>query len=186
MSPNTKTRLLDASIEAFGGLGYAATHVDYIVEQAACTKPSLYYHFTCKAGLFEASLTEALARVTAPLLQVVEGGEHVSDWLEPLLRALQDVARRMPDEFRMIVTANADPTRPDGLQLPLRESPLLQAMRARLGISGEREALALIIGAATVLARLEAQASRPHLDVACLARLLLGGLATPEPPPTPK
>lgn len=51
---------MDAAILLFTNRGYAATSVREIVEMAGVTKPSLYYHFESKEGIYLAILEELL------------------------------------------------------------------------------------------------------------------------------
>lgn len=60
-SPNGETReeILRAALKRFAHSGYAATSVQHIVEDARVSKPTLYYYFPDKAGLFQALVSEA-------------------------------------------------------------------------------------------------------------------------------
>ena len=57
---SVRKRLMDAAILLFTNRGYAATSVREIVEMAGVTKPSLYYHFESKEGIYLAILEELL------------------------------------------------------------------------------------------------------------------------------
>lgn len=57
---SVRERLLRTALEAFNRTGYAATSVREIVDRAGVTKPSLYYYFGSKEGLYLAILQNAL------------------------------------------------------------------------------------------------------------------------------
>lgn len=49
-----RQRILLAALKRFAESGYAGTSVQEIVDDAGVTKPTLYYYFKSKAGLFQA------------------------------------------------------------------------------------------------------------------------------------
>ena len=51
--------MLQAALKSFAEHGYAATSVQQIVDAAQVSKPSLYYYFDDKAGLFQALVNHA-------------------------------------------------------------------------------------------------------------------------------
>lgn len=55
-----RDRLLQAALDVFNRKGYAAASVREIVDAAGVTKPSLYYYFGSKEGLYLAILQNAL------------------------------------------------------------------------------------------------------------------------------
>jgi AcrR family transcriptional regulator len=52
----TKRRLLHVALKIFADRGYAGASVQAIVDAARVTKPTLYYYFGSKAGLYQALL----------------------------------------------------------------------------------------------------------------------------------
>jgi AcrR family transcriptional regulator len=50
----TRGRILCAALKLFAERGYAGTSVQGVVDAARVTKPTLYYHFGSKAGLYQA------------------------------------------------------------------------------------------------------------------------------------
>jgi AcrR family transcriptional regulator len=52
----TKRRLLRVALKIFADRGYAGASVQAIVDAARVTKPTLYYYFGSKAGLYQALL----------------------------------------------------------------------------------------------------------------------------------
>ncbi len=60
MQPQTARELvLQSAIRAFARQGYEATSVQEILQATDLSKPTLYYYFTSKAGLFRAILDHA-------------------------------------------------------------------------------------------------------------------------------
>jgi AcrR family transcriptional regulator len=62
-SEATRRRILDAAIDLFGEVGFAATGLGDIIERAELTKGALYYHFDSKDSLASAIIEEAAAKV---------------------------------------------------------------------------------------------------------------------------
>jgi AcrR family transcriptional regulator len=55
----TRQQILGAALKRFADAGYAGTSVQDIVNAASVTKPTLYYHFQNKAGLYQALVDRA-------------------------------------------------------------------------------------------------------------------------------
>ncbi|MCW5558550.1 MAG: TetR/AcrR family transcriptional regulator [Verrucomicrobiae bacterium] len=53
---DARMAVLNSAIEAFARKGYAGTSITDILEATGLSKPTLYYHFESKAGLFQAIL----------------------------------------------------------------------------------------------------------------------------------
>ncbi|CAN5126541.1 ScbR family autoregulator-binding transcription factor [soil metagenome] len=62
-SEATRRRILDAAIELFSEVGFAATSLGDILERAELTKGALYYHFESKESLASAIIEEAAATI---------------------------------------------------------------------------------------------------------------------------
>ena len=56
---NSASRILAAALEVFGAKGYEATSIREICERAGITRPTLYYFFESKEGLYRALVEEA-------------------------------------------------------------------------------------------------------------------------------
>ena len=61
--PEASTRILNAAVRVFAARGYAATSVQELLRGTGYSKPTLYYHFGSKAGLFRAILDFAYDEV---------------------------------------------------------------------------------------------------------------------------
>ncbi|MBO5237133.1 MAG: TetR/AcrR family transcriptional regulator [Spirochaetaceae bacterium] len=55
---SSKEAILETALKLFMEKGYSATGISEIVEQTGVTKPTLYYFYNSKAGLFQALLNE--------------------------------------------------------------------------------------------------------------------------------
>src|SRR4051794_28792015 len=55
----TRLRILQVALKRFAHAGYAGVSVQDIVDDAKVTKPTLYYYFGSKAGLFKALVDQA-------------------------------------------------------------------------------------------------------------------------------
>ncbi len=55
----TRDRILQAAMRHFSECGYAAASIQRIARTAKVTKPTIYYHFGSKVGLFRVLLDEA-------------------------------------------------------------------------------------------------------------------------------
>jgi AcrR family transcriptional regulator len=55
----TRQQILRAALKRFAHSGYSAASVQHIVDDAKVSKPTLYYYFHDKAGLFQALVSEA-------------------------------------------------------------------------------------------------------------------------------
>ncbi len=67
-----RERLLSAALDIFNERGYAATSVREIVEAAGVTKPSLYYYFGNKEGIY----TELMREPFKSLERILEETAH--------------------------------------------------------------------------------------------------------------
>lgn len=99
-SDDTRARLLQAGVEAFGEHGFDSLSEDAIARRADLTRGALQYQFGSKKGLFEAALDQAL-RETAGLLsdQTMERAHSIAELWEGvgvlMDLALDDRRRRL-------------------------------------------------------------------------------------------
>jgi AcrR family transcriptional regulator len=108
--PATRRQILRAALKRFANGGYAATSVQHIVDDAKVSKPSLYYHFRDKAGLFEALVNEAHDERYQVVQQAVARGKDLRHQLIGGLAALFDYFHKHRDLTRIaFATAFAAP-----------------------------------------------------------------------------
>jgi outer membrane protein len=96
-----RQRLLDAGLKLFANRGYAGTAVQDITEEAKVTKPTLYYYFESKEGLFQALVDQAMDERLRLMRQAAPAEKATVDQLTDIIGALTDFARRQPDLLRL-------------------------------------------------------------------------------------
>src|SRR5271154_1386133 len=96
-----RQRLLDAGLKLFANRGYAGTPVQDITEEARVTKPTLYYYFGNKEGLFQALVDQAMDERLHLMQQAAPPEKPTVDQLTDIIVALTDFARRQPDLLRL-------------------------------------------------------------------------------------
>ncbi len=72
MSPDVRSRLLDATFVCLARVGIAKTSVDDIAREAGCSRATLYRHFGGKPELLRALRDREVARLEATLAAAVE------------------------------------------------------------------------------------------------------------------
>lgn len=87
-SEETKQLLFDSAIEAFARKGYAGTSVTDILKATGLSKPTLYYYFQNKAGLFSAILDFAIDEPYRLMQEAVVGLETTREKLVALAAVL--------------------------------------------------------------------------------------------------
>lgn len=101
--------LLQAT-KLFANQGFAQTSVREIVESAGVTKPTLYYYFGSKDGLFEVLVTERISCDTQAFEEILGGEEPHMERLGILSRLRLERMREDPDFARLIGRYAMDPT----------------------------------------------------------------------------
>jgi len=118
--PNGKTRqeILRAALKRFAHAGYAATSVHQIVGDAKVSKPTLYYYFPDKAGLFQALVNEAHDERFRLMREAAECERGFRGRLVEILAVLFDYFRENRELMRIsLATAFAAPGEmPPGLR----------------------------------------------------------------------
>ena len=100
--PDARARLLQEATRLFSRQGYDSTSVREIVEAAGVTKPTLYYYFESKEGLFHALVREHFQAGLAGWEALLEGQGRVLDRLEALVRARTALIRQDPCLVRFL------------------------------------------------------------------------------------
>jgi TetR/AcrR family transcriptional repressor of mexJK operon len=119
-TPNCETRqeILRAALKRFAHGGYAATSVQQIVKDARVSKPTLYYYFPDKAGLFQALVHEAHDERYRLMCEAVERGKNLRGQLVEIVAVLFDYFRNNRELMRIsLATAFASAGEmPEGLR----------------------------------------------------------------------
>lgn len=126
-SSDPRQRLLDAGLKLFANRGYAGTAVQDITEEARVTKPTLYYYFENKEGLFQALVDQAMDERLRLMQHAAPPGKPTVDQLVDIIATLTDFARRQPDLLRITfaIAFAADGEYPHRLQEAREDARLL-------------------------------------------------------------
>src|SRR5476649_2748063 len=100
-SSDPRQRLLDAGLKLFANRGYAGAAVQDITEEAKVTKPTLYYYFESKAGLFQSLVDQAMDERLHLMQQAAPAEKATVEQLTDIIVAVTDFARRQPDLLRL-------------------------------------------------------------------------------------
>jgi outer membrane protein len=96
-----RQRLLDVGLKLFANRGYAGTSVQDITDEARVTKPTLYYYFGNKEGLFQALVDHAMDERLRLMQEAAPPEKPTVDQLADIITALTAFARRQPDLLRL-------------------------------------------------------------------------------------
>jgi len=96
-----RQRLLDVGLKLFANRGYAGTSVQDITDEAHVTKPTLYYYFGNKEGLFQALVDHAMDERLRLMQEAAPPEKSTVDQLADIVTALTEFARRQPDLLRL-------------------------------------------------------------------------------------
>jgi AcrR family transcriptional regulator len=106
----TRRQILKRGLRLFAERGYAATAVQDIVDAAGVTKPTLYYYFGSKAGLYQALVESAHDERYRLMQEAAARTVRLEDKLVEIVAALFEFLRRNRDLMRIaFATAFAAP-----------------------------------------------------------------------------
>jgi outer membrane protein len=118
LTSDPRQRLLEAGLKLFANRGYAGTAVHDITEEAKVTKPTLYYYFGNKEGIFQALVDQALDERLRLMRHAAPPEKSTVDQLTDIIATLTDFARRRPDLLRLTfaIAFAADGEYPSGFK----------------------------------------------------------------------
>lgn len=94
---DVRARLLGSAAELFSSKGYAGTTVREIVERAGVTKPSMYYYFRSKEGIYLDLMRPPLKGFTEQIVSAaMEMGTARERITRLCLRSYDDFVRNLP------------------------------------------------------------------------------------------
>jgi len=106
----TRQEILRAALKRFAHAGYAATSVQQIVAEAKVSKPTLYYYFRDKAGLFQSLVNEAHDERYRLMHEAAAGGSGLRAKLVEILSVLFEYFGKNRELMRIsLATAFASP-----------------------------------------------------------------------------
>lgn len=89
--PSRKTVIVDAAIHVFATSGFADASINDVAHKAGVAVTAVYYHFSGKEELYEASVRRALSTLTEVVAAGLPGGDPVSvENLHPVIDAVWD------------------------------------------------------------------------------------------------
>jgi AcrR family transcriptional regulator len=97
----TRRQILQAALKRFAHSGYAAASVQQIVDDAKVSKPTLYYYFRDKAGLFQALVNEALDERYRLMREAAEKAGGLASQLVEILTVLFDYCNKNRELMRI-------------------------------------------------------------------------------------
>lgn len=97
----TRSDILRAALKKFAHAGYAGTSVQDIVDAASVTKPTLYYHFQNKAGLYQALIDYAHDERLRLMQEAVGRAGTLREQLIEVLAALFEFLQKNRELMRM-------------------------------------------------------------------------------------
>ncbi len=123
-----RQRLLEAGLKLFANRGYAGTAVHDITEEAKVTKPTLYYYFGNKEGIFQALVDQAMDERLRLMREAAPPEKPTVDQLTGIIATLTDFARRQPDLLRLTfaIAFAADGEYPSGFKKHAKMSASFQ------------------------------------------------------------
>jgi TetR/AcrR family transcriptional regulator len=96
-------RILKKALALFSEKGYDATSVREICEAAGITKPTLYYFYGSKEGVYRAIVEGALGRFQADVIGALGGEGSLRDRLVRMAQSYVEGTRREPDLARFVM-----------------------------------------------------------------------------------
>ena len=106
----SRQAVLESAIEAFASKGYAGTSVQDILSVTGLSKPTLYYYFQSKAGLFQAILNFAYDESFRLIQERSDEAGKCRDKLIEIAAALFEFTSKHRDLMRLVLgTAFAAP-----------------------------------------------------------------------------
>ena len=97
----SQPRILAAALKLFADRGYAGTSIQDIVDAARVTKPTLYYYFQSKAGLFQALIDWAHEERFRIIEEAAGRGVTLEEQLVEILAALFAFIQKHRDLMRI-------------------------------------------------------------------------------------
>jgi AcrR family transcriptional regulator len=111
-------RILDTALDLFSARGYEATSVREICEAACITKPTLYYFYGSKEGVFRALVHGALEELKQDLIDALARPEPLTERLKLMTRNFFADASRRRKLWRFIASSMWMPDASHAADLP--------------------------------------------------------------------
>ena len=102
MAAQTRERILDTSLAAFGLRGYDSTSLDELAAELGITKQALLYHFSSKEHLLTATIELAVKELGSALGGASKSQARGFQRIEDLVRATFSLAARRPEVLGLV------------------------------------------------------------------------------------
>lgn len=99
----TKEHILEVARKEFFNKGFGAASINTIVDAADVTKPTVYYHFKNKEGLFSALVEESYARGYENRRKAVDENLPIDEQITQVVAADFDFCLKQPELVRFIL-----------------------------------------------------------------------------------
>lgn len=135
---NSSERILRAALQVFSAKGYEGASTREICEAAGITKPTLYYFFGSKEGVYRALVDVAFEDYNAMLEAALNGPGTIRDRLKKLAEMMFERAAERPQLVRFLFSVVYSLNSPIALHVQeLHESVVARVSRAVAAKSGE-------------------------------------------------
>jgi AcrR family transcriptional regulator len=99
---DTRARVVDAALGAFGGRGYDATSLDAIAAELGIRKQTILYYFPSKEALLDATIDRAADDLSLALEEALASAGQGWDRVEAVVRSVFRLAARRPELLGLI------------------------------------------------------------------------------------
>jgi len=99
----TREHILEVARKEFFNKGYGAASINTIVDAADVTKPTVYYHFKNKEGLFKALVAESYDRGYENRKQAVDEALPIDEQIARVVAADFEFCLRQPELVRFLL-----------------------------------------------------------------------------------
>jgi AcrR family transcriptional regulator len=134
----TRTRILDAALDAFARYGYDGTSVSEICRRAEVTKGGFYHHFPSKQAVFLELLERWLQGIDSGLEHLRSGADTVPQELlrmtDMVRQVFQDARGKLPIFLEFMIKAGRSPVVWQATVAPFRKYETFFASMIEEGI----------------------------------------------------
>ena len=99
---DTRSRVVDAAIVAFGGRGYDATSLDAVASELGIRKQTILYYVPSKEALLDAAIDRAAEDLSSALEEALASAGQGWDRVEAVVRSVFRLAARRPELLGLI------------------------------------------------------------------------------------
>src|SRR2546426_5075438 len=99
---NTRHRVVDAAVAAFGTRGYDATSLDALAAELGIRKQTILYYFPSKEALLDAAIDRAGGELSRAMEGALAGAGAGWERVEAVVRSVFRLAARRPELLGLI------------------------------------------------------------------------------------